>query len=911
MGKAKSRILALVMALVMCLGLLSVPAFAYEMDIVVDGNVNGEDYVPPEEETPEPGGDNTDPGESGIPETCMVTLRTGEESVSQYQPITVVGGETVDLPTPTMNEEYTFLCWYNVATNEEWTSEMPVTEDMTLAIRYSSHVNNIDISFSTNGGEFPGGGKAYMYSTSASSAVVEPPEDPIREGYRFAGWATEDGTMWTDFTTPITEDLALYAVWEPLGTCVVKFDWNGASIQPIADIEVPYGQELGRVGYKKDYYGHRQTAWADADGKVWIQFKYVGDETYISALPITQDLTLYPVWDPPFEDIGDTFRFSNSSSYFPATHLISEPYLYLLSYGSAAAYRELYDLASRTSNGSCYGMAAVYGLSHLEELSASTFVPGAQGLRDLPYPVDSDAVHDLIDFYYLSQMVYPIYTYRDDYDEVNESTNLRTLISRLDQSDYLVVGLRLDDGSDNPPGHAVVATGYTRDSSGDYLVNIWDPNQPMVFHQLRIESDFSGKAFDYTVSSGRTPFVKYALPSNLYNTFNLEDHWGTTASSQSMEASMGLLGINAGSFRVETSDGRYAVVENGVCTSGTLPVTDITPDGAGSSDGRLFSVDTESGETLTVLPMNGGGSDFSLLDGDTYTQVSVDGAESVAFTGTGVTTSCPVATRQTISVTSDNLGDEWNTFTVSGTDTGFQVSTENEQVTVASDNSVSATVTGSNAFTRKSSSAQTVSVTPAGVTVSTASGSLKTEEAPEEPTVSNPFTDVSADAYYHDAVLWAVENGITSGTSATTFSPNAACTRAQAVTFLWRAAGSPEPGITENPFTDVSADAYYYKAVLWAVEKGVTSGTSATTFSPNVTCSRAQIVTFLWRAQQSPSVSASGAFTDVSADAYYAKAVDWAVSEGITSGTSATTFSPNADCTRAQIVTFLWRTYEA
>lgn len=159
-------------------------------------------------------------------------------------------------------------------------------------------------------------------------------------------------------------------------------------------------------------------------------------------------------------------------------------------------------------------------------------------------------------------------------------------------------------------------------------------------------------------------------------------------------------------------------------------------------------------------------------------------------------------------------------------------------------------------------------------------------------------------------MLWAVENGITSGTSATTFSPNAVCTRAQAVTFLWRAAGSPEPGIAENPFTDVASDSYYYKAVLWAVEKGITSGTSATTFSPNVTCSRAQIVTFLWRGQQSPSVSTSGAFTDVSADAYYAKAVDWAVSEGITSGTSATTFSPNANCTRAQIVTFLWRAYQ-
>lgn len=911
MGKVKSRILAMLMAMILCLGLLPTPALAYDQDIVTDGTVtiDGDDNTQT--------GEDEDEGGSGqeeitVPESYQVTLRTGQESVLTYQPITVKEGETVDLPTPKMNEGYTFLYWYDVETGEEWASDMPVTRDMTLAIHYSKQVETLDISFICTEGFFVGDEgpyKADLISTNDSSIVVTPPEAPIRDGYRFVGWATEDGTMWTDFSVPITEDLTLYAVWESLDDCVIHFDWNGLNISPAPSITVPYGStRLSGVTSVGAYEGHTQVGWADRDGKVWITLDPV-NQTY-SAIPITQDLTLYPVWDPPFEDIGDTFRFSNTSAYFQEDYQISEPYLRILSGGSAAIYGALYNQTLKEWGGSCYGMAAVYGLSHLEELSASTFVPGAQGLRDLPYPVDSEAVNDLINFYYLSQVVYPIGNYRNDYDPTNESVNLRSLVSRLNQSDYLVVGLRLDDGSDNPPGHAVVATGYTRDSSGDYLVNIWDPNQPMIFHQLRIESDFSGKAFDYTVSRGKTPFVKYSLSADLYNTFNLEDHWGQTASGQSTEVSMGLLGIDAGSFRVETSGGRYAVIENGVRTTGTLPVTDITPDGAGSSDGRIFTVGTEDGEILTVLPLNGGASDFSLLEGDTYTRVTVSGAESVAFTETGVTTSCPTATRQTISITSDNLGGDWNTLTISGTDTGFQVSTEKERVTVVSDNSVSATVTGSNAFTRKTSASQTVSVTPAGVTVSTASGSLTTEETTEEPASSNPFTDVSADAYYHDAVLWAVENGITSGTSATTFSPNAVCTRAQAVTFLWRAAGSPEPGIAENPFTDVASDSYYYKAVLWAVEKGITSGTSATTFSPNVTCSRAQIVTFLWREQQSPSVSTSGAFTDVNADAYYAKAVDWAVSEGITSGTSATTFSPNANCTRAQIVTFLWRAYQ-
>ena len=173
--------------------------------------------------------------------------------------------------------------------------------------------------------------------------------------------------------------------------------------------------------------------------------------------------------------------------------------------------------------------------------------------------------------------------------------------------------------------------------------------------------------------------------------------------------------------------------------------------------------------------------------------------------------------------------------------------------------------------------------------------------------VRSSFVDVPSGSYYEDAVDWAVANGITTGTDAAHFSPDGICTRAQAVTFLWRAAGRPAPESRTMPFTDVPADSYYYDAVLWAVENGITKGTSSTTFSPDDTCTRAQIVTFLWRSEQSPAAGSSNPFTDVSADAYYADAVLWAVKEEITTGTTRTTFSPDAECTRAQIVTFLWR----
>ena len=169
------------------------------------------------------------------------------------------------------------------------------------------------------------------------------------------------------------------------------------------------------------------------------------------------------------------------------------------------------------------------------------------------------------------------------------------------------------------------------------------------------------------------------------------------------------------------------------------------------------------------------------------------------------------------------------------------------------------------------------------------------------------FVDVATGSYYEDAVDWAVENGITQGTDDTHFSPDGICTRAQAVTFLWRAAGSPKPETRTMPFADVPVGSYYYDAVLWAVENGIAKGTSDTTFSPNMTCTRAQIVAFLWRSEKSPAAGTANPFADVKSTAYYADAVLWAVKEDITKGTTSTAFSPNTDCTRAQIVTFLWR----
>ncbi len=178
--------------------------------------------------------------------------------------------------------------------------------------------------------------------------------------------------------------------------------------------------------------------------------------------------------------------------------------------------------------------------------------------------------------------------------------------------------------------------------------------------------------------------------------------------------------------------------------------------------------------------------------------------------------------------------------------------------------------------------------------------------APQKITVENPFYDVPQGTYYHDAVLWALDSNVTTGTSKTSFSPSATCTRGQVVTFLWRALGCPEPTSSVNPFNDVKPGDYYYDAVLWAVEENVTTGTSATTFSPVGTCTSAQVITFLWRANDKPSASGTSSLAQAHQNMYYTDAVAWADTTKLMDGTGSV-FSPNAHSPRADIVTYLYR----
>ena len=186
-------------------------------------------------------------------------------------------------------------------------------------------------------------------------------------------------------------------------------------------------------------------------------------------------------------------------------------------------------------------------------------------------------------------------------------------------------------------------------------------------------------------------------------------------------------------------------------------------------------------------------------------------------------------------------------------------------------------------------------------------GRVEVKAAFTEEAKISPFRDVPTDAYYYEAVKWAQKKEITGGIGDGLFGPNQPCTRAQIVTFLWRAAGAPVVNYAMD-LTDVPSDAYYAEAVRWALSQGITTGTADGRFAPDATCTRAQGMTFLFRASKA-SADGAPAFSDVAADAYYAEAVKWATDNGITNGTTSSTFSPGSGCTRAQIVTFLWRLY--
>ena len=397
-----------------------------------------------------------------------------------------------------------------------------------------------------------------------------------------------------------------------------------------------------------------------------------------------------------------------------------------------------------------------------------------------------------------------------------------------------------------------------------------------------------------------------------------------------------------------SSDTSVATVENGVVTAvgkGTATITVTTADGGYTATCEVtvklpvsavtlnetstaLVVGNTKQLTATVAPANADDSTVTWKSGNTNV-ATVDQTGKVTAVGVGTTTITATAGGKsatcTVTVTAKPVPIEAIALRDAAVSVGGTIqlepvftpadTTQRDVIWTSSDRTT-ATVDANGRVRGVSEGKVTITVTSTADPSITASCTVTVTKNLSDAGLaaiigalgngSLPFNDVTVRDYFYDAVKWAVDRGITSGTSRYTFNPDAPCTRAQVVTFLWRAAGCPQPTSKSNPFTDVRADDYFYDAVLWAVEHGITNGTSAKTFSPDATVTRAQVVTFLWRANGQPTAGNSG-FADVSADKYYATAVAWAVFQRITTGTGFGVFSPDAACTRAQIVTFLYR----
>lgn len=769
----------------------------------------------------------------------------------------------------------------------------------------------------------PEGAVQINYSTSIHQEQCHPtlhfPGKPIKnlpelksEDSTFLGWYSNchgNEVKWTEDTV-VVGGLTLYAKWseEPprpeIETISVSYDFNDGVTPYLIESWTGPGPFKLTPPELPERSGYNFIGWFDANGQLWdFEQDLLTQKTFLTAY-----------WERIVEKPGETFSFNNSHAYFGEKYSLSDPYFRVLVdnnnyFGNTSAnWAWWQSFRDAKWDGACFGMAAVYCLAHLDQLNPGTFQSNAALLNDLDFPKNNINVRDLIHYYFLMQLSIPTGDARASFDPINESTNLQNLIATLDTSgEYVLLGvdLRGRDG-ERRSGHAIVAERYVIDDNENYKVTIWDPNYPDELHYLTFDQNFRNPVFDYRISVYPVTFVKYSLEPEDYDYMSLTSIWQGEQPTSGTTSNYSVLSLTGDDFRIRAGNNQYATVENGMVTSGNLQITECTPDGItadglGSSQ-RSFFIKAASGQDIT-LEIEDGTKEVSLLSGSNFYTVNGD-VSRINFTPDAISTVAEGAAQQTITIVSDTMGNTWNKLSVSGKDTAFSVSLSNETAQVVSAHNVTAAVVAENVTTGNVSDTQDIAITPAGVNIRT-DASLGIDETGQ--TEDFPFSDVRADAYYYDAVRWAVKNNVTTGTSATTFSPDSTCTRSQVVTFLWRAMGQPAPKTATNPFVDVKPEDFYYKAVLWAYENGITAGTSATTFAPGDACTRGQVVTFLWRAEEKPIVVDTGVFKDVPASAYYADAVNWAVKNGITTGTGSTTFSPDAVCTRAQIVTFLYR----
>lgn len=789
--------------------------------------------------------------------------------------------QQLDIPLPTpVRAGYTFLGWftgdsYQAGDHETWGGDQVLTAHWKEA-----ELTPVRVNFYPNGGritEFKGRQIPALDAENSSPYVIDS-DTAInqvlgfgwtntetsgqlaslptveREGSTFDGWyilgtgpetnSALDGTL-TDFSglekfSPsykfTAEGMGLAAKWSLGGTYTVTFDLNGATGTPPAPQKVEKGKTvnlpvLSAANAKFLGWGY------STDGKTLTEWK--ADDT------VTRDLTLYAMWEIESGDVlrGLTYRFGNNHEAYGYAKGYKIPEArYKLVFGDNTLASQLYAHAG-VWGGNCFGMSTTSGMFYVDnDVDTTSFdksarVPYELSTGDRNSAWNNMTVREFIEAMQISQC------------GVSMKSGLSSLISAVEsfeRSGPVVIGMTGPQG-----GHAVVGYAVERDTSTQSRLMIYDPNYPDQEKYITLYKNGSnytgwyyylGKDADGNDMNWGSDYRRCTIAYLPYaDYYRLRNNW-----AKNVPTSRNLMFLNLENAVIQDSDGKtVATVTNGAVStnrSDVYPMADygVLLDGTSNTPSGA-AVWLPSNEVYTV----------------TTTEKNIEAAMVNVDQSAAVTTSAQSVTFAVNDdhaldyVRVDQTGASYNITLSSTLDRGY----EDVQLTgtTASAGISLAQVSGS-LYAMGTDSGSALKVDGKNTAVSALSGAMPDIDglltgSAQKPAENNPFTDVKAGSYYYDAVLWAVQNGVTSGTSPVTFSPDASCTRGQTVTFLWRAAGSLKAGNSANPFADVRSGAYYYDAVLWAVQNGVTSGTGAAAFSPDATVTRGQTVTFLYRSQ--------------------------------------------------------------
>ena len=679
---------------------------------------------------------------------------------------------------------------------------------------------------------------------------------PTRNGYTFVGWYryTETGTEAVTTDTVFAEDTVLYAQWTTgttppaETTCTVTFDANGGSGSMDAATDVSGSYTLPTTTTFTAPSGKQFAGWAtSANGEVITG----------TTITVTEDTTLYAVWAIPYgvtvndvevTDLNKDDVLGNGLiRYDPATNTVYEK-----------GYPHILTIAGDGSTDVVLGEGTITSLT----------VTGAKNVKGTNCIIVKGYIACAGDV-------------------------------TLEGNPCVLNALTVTGAQNVTMTNPASGVGYT--ISGSVTINcsgnviIGNASDMAMYGSLTVTG-----ARDVTVTANTTSSLKPAIAGSADITCSGDVTISNTGGGKAVSGTLKYQNASGKhSYTVKTGDSLenltdYATKEAGDTFTATLDAAAVkisVPHTAGewqSDSTQHWQVCTDCGIELEREDHTFSGSTCTVCG---YTKSSGDGSSS-----SGGSSSAPTYTP---SVTQPENG----TVTVSP-----KAPKKGDTVTITPKPEDGYTVEQILVTDKDGDPVEVINNGDGTYSFTQPAGKVNVEVTfMEDNSMLNFFVDVPAGAYYYDAVLWAAENGITGGVDDTHFAPNSPCTRAQIVTFLWRAAGFPEPENVSS-FADVPADSYYAKAVAWAVENGITTGTGDGMFSPDATCTRAQAMAFIWRSQKSVAADGANPFTDVAADAYYADAVQWAVENGITNGSGdGTTFSPNANCTRAQIVTFLFR----